>query len=163
MQRSSSSNSGGCYLDASGTSVLNQRLTAASTLRTRATPTSRAALLTRKPDASNINLRERREEEDHGEKSSSVTSLLIIYLFMYLLLYYYMYVMYLPIFLFASFSINLYLFEALLESGCPVPFFNTSAGKSTDQSETHLGAKTFHTMRCLLRIAAAHTEAKTCE
>jgi len=30
-------------------------------------------------------------------------------------------------------------------------------------SGTYLGAKTFHTIRCLLRIAAAHTEAKTCE
>lgn len=31
------------------------------------------------------------------------------------------------------------------------------------QSGTYLGAKTFHTIRCLLRIAAAQTEAKTCE
>lgn len=30
-------------------------------------------------------------------------------------------------------------------------------------SGTYLGAKTFHTIRCLLRIAAAQTEAKTCE
>lgn len=30
------------------------------------------------------------------------------------------------------------------------------------QCVTHLGANTFQTMRCLLSIAAAQTEAKTC-
>jgi len=30
-------------------------------------------------------------------------------------------------------------------------------------SDTYLGAKTFHTIRCLLRIAAAQTEEKTYE
>lgn len=30
-------------------------------------------------------------------------------------------------------------------------------------SGTYFGAKTFHTIRCLLSIAAAQTEAKTCE
>lgn len=44
------------YLDASGTSLLNQRPTATSTLSTSVTPTSRDTLLTRKPDASNISL-----------------------------------------------------------------------------------------------------------
>lgn len=111
--RRCSSSSGGCYLDASGTSVLNQRLTAASTLSTRATPTSRAALLTRKPDASNINLRERGEK-----RKTTVRSLLLLLLAcllsIYLCIYYYVITCMLCIyFLFASFWINLYLFKAL--------------------------------------------------
>lgn len=44
------------YLDASGISLLNQRLTATSTLSTNVTPISRDTLLTRNPEASNINL-----------------------------------------------------------------------------------------------------------
>lgn len=30
------------------------------------------------------------------------------------------------------------------------------------KQEAYFGAKTFQTMRCLLRMAAAHTEEKTC-
>lgn len=97
--RRCSSSSGGCYLDASGTSVLNQRLTAASTLSTRATPTSRAALLTRKPDASNINLRERGEK-----RKTTVRSLLLLLLAcllsIYLCIYYYVITCMLCIYLF---------------------------------------------------------------
>lgn len=45
------------YLDASGMSLLNQRPTATSTLSTSVTPISRDRLLTRNPEASNINLK----------------------------------------------------------------------------------------------------------
>lgn len=57
------------YLDASGMSLLNQRLTATSTLMTSVTPISRETLLTRNPEASNINLqRERRRLTGGGRQ-----------------------------------------------------------------------------------------------
>ncbi|MEQ2189289.1 hypothetical protein GOODEAATRI_023904 [Goodea atripinnis] len=55
-----------CYLETSGMSLLNQRPTATSILSTNVTPISRNTLLTRNPEASNINL---------GRQSRAVTSI----------------------------------------------------------------------------------------
>lgn len=61
------------YLDASGTSLLNQRLTATSTRSTSRTPSSSDALLTRKLDASNISLRQTDESQSSWQRGFTWT------------------------------------------------------------------------------------------